>query len=325
MSKDPFAKLRSSLTLEDLLDQSEAYHPQNWLLTYLDVFVLTVMLVITLMALSDFKTQPTQVQAHQSQPVKLDKAPAANLPKAMTPEGNVKIDNSNGKNKAIPVAAPETVAAGQLPVIASAPQLVATQQAKPESETILPALPVEQEFKPIPLEQHAQPEPQPAPPIQPIDAEQELQADLSKTIQEFGLNDAVHIKVKQGYAQLEIQDKVLFKSSQADLTPDGAAVLTRLTPLLKQAEGLILIEGHTDNLPINTVQFPSNWELGSSRATSVLHFLTSQQLESSRMRAMTYADTQPIADNATSAGREKNRRVSILIKVADQQRQSDAE
>jgi chemotaxis protein MotB len=243
----------------------------------------------------------------------------------MTPEGNVKIDNSNGKNKAIPVAAPETVAAGQLPVIASAPQLVATQQAKPESETILPALPVEQEFKPIPLEQHAQPEPQPAPPIQPIDAEQELQADLSKTIQEFGLNDAVHIKVKQGYAQLEIQDKVLFKSSQADLTPDGAAVLTRLTPLLKQAEGLILIEGHTDNLPINTVQFPSNWELGSSRATSVLHFLTSQQLESSRMRAMTYADTQPIADNATSAGREKNRRVSILIKVADQQRQSDAE
>jgi len=80
---------------------------------------------------------------------------------------------------------------------------------------------------------------------------------------------------------------------------------------------LILIEGHTDNLPIKTPQFPSNWELGSARATSVLHFLTSQQLDSSRMRATTYADTLPIADNSTSAGREKNRRVSILIKVSE--------
>ena len=110
----------------------------------------------------------------------------------------------------------------------------------------------------------------------------------------------------------------MFKSSEADLTASGGALLKRLTPLLKQSVGLILIEGHTDNIPIKTAQFPSNWELGASRATSVLHFLVLQQLDSSRLRAITYADTMPIADNSTPEGREKNRRVNILIKFSEQ-------
>ena len=148
--------------------------------------------------------------------------------------------------------------------------------------------------------------------------ENTLEQQLTKKIDEFGLNKAVNIKVTQGYAQLEIQDKVLFKSSEADLTAAGETLLKRLIPLLKPAVGLILIEGHTDNIPIKTAQFPSNWELGSSRAASVLHFLVSQQLDSSHLRAITYADTMPIADNSTAEGREKNRRVNILVKLSEQ-------
>ena len=87
---------------------------------------------------------------------------------------------------------------------------------------------------------------------------------------------------------------------------------------MKQAKGLIYIEGHTDNRPIKTAQFPSNWELGAARATSVLHFLASQQIDANRMRAVTYADTKPLADNATEQGRQRNRRVNIVIKVSEQ-------
>ena len=139
----------------------------------------------------------------------------------------------------------------------------------------------------------------------------------ARRLDQFGLNNSINVKVTHGYAELEIQDNVLFKSSESKLTSSGEALIKRLTPLLKQAVGLILIEGHTDNIPIKTSQFPSNWELGSSRATSVLHFLISQNLDSNHLRAITYADTMPIADNSTAEGREKNRRVKIIIKFPE--------
>jgi chemotaxis protein MotB len=144
-----------------------------------------------------------------------------------------------------------------------------------------------------------------------------LQTQLQKTIDELGLTDAINMKVSLGYAQLEIQDKVLFQSSESNLLVAGETLLKKLAPLLIKSSGLIYIEGHTDNRPIKTQRFPSNWELGSSRATSVLHFLSSQKLDTSRMRAVTYADTKPIEDNETEHGREKNRRVSLVIKVSD--------
>ena len=144
-----------------------------------------------------------------------------------------------------------------------------------------------------------------------------MQKQLKETVEQLGLTDSVDMKVTQGYAQLEIQDKILFKSSEATLLNAGEALLKKLTPLLGQSSGLIYIEGHTDNRPIKTIRFPSNWELGAARATSVLHYLASQKLETSRLRAITYGDTKPIADNKTREGRGKNRRVSIVIKISD--------
>ncbi len=309
MSKDPFSKLQSSLSLEDLLAQPSARNSQNWLLTYLDVFVLIVMLVITLITLSEINTEQ-QAAANKPQATKPKNAPAcppvvapivATCPPPVAAENNpmqqitptenkagISPDNSNTKtdskesNSIIPINTPEINSAAETETN-SIPQPTDTQQAAANNSA----------------------------------DENKLQQQLSKTIDEFGLNKAVNIKVTQGYAQLEIQDKVLFKSSDANLTASGEAVIKRLIPLLKQAVGLILIEGHTDNIPIKSAQFPSNWELGASRATSVLHYLVSQQLDSNHLRAITYADTMPIADNSTPAGREKNRRVNILIKFSE--------
>ena len=297
MSKDPFSKLQSSLSLEDLLDQPNTHDSKKWLLTYLDVFVLIVMLVITLITLGDIKVTTIKPQA-----VKPKKAPAVTCPPAATP---------------VIVNCPPLVAVENKPLQAIAlPENAAEIKAEAkESDSIIPA--------PAQTPEIATANPNPPQPPAPLQAnshtteEDKLQQQLTKAIDEFGLNKAVNIKVTQGYAQLEIQDKVLFKSSEAALTASGEALIKRLVPVLKQAVGLILIEGHTDNLPIKSAQFPSNWELGASRATSVLHYLVSQQLDSRHLRATTYADTMPIADNSTPAGREKNRRVNILIKFSE--------
>ena len=75
-------------------------------------------------------------------------------------------------------------------------------------------------------------------------------------MKQLGLTDSVDMKVTQGYAQLEIQDKILFKSSESTLLNAGEALLKKLIPLLSHSSGLIYIEGHTDNRPIKTVRFP---------------------------------------------------------------------
>lgn len=304
MSKDPFSKLQSSLSLEDLLDQPNTHDSKKWLLTYLDVFVLIVMLVITLITLGDIKVTTIKPQA-----VKPKKAPAVTCPPAATPvivncPPLVAVENKPLQAIALPENAAEIKAdnADLKAVAKDSDSITPTPAQTPEIATASPN------------------PPQPAAPLQANGhsaEEDKLQQQLTKAIDEFGLNKAVHIKVTQGYAQLEIQDKVLFKSSEAALTASGEALIKRLVPVLKQAVGLILIEGHTDNLPIKSAQFPSNWELGASRATSVLHYLVSQQLDSRHLRATTYADTMPIADNSTPAGREKNRRVNILIKFSE--------
>jgi chemotaxis protein MotB len=313
MSKDPFSKLQSSLSFDDLLNQPGNHASQNWLLSYLDVFVLIVMLVIVLISLSDFKAEQKQAintQQTEEIPAKIycNPVPAVCKPaqKANPPENKVE------SKKTIPGHKTETQQSNA--IVIAAPKEI--PEIKPVTKSETENTPVANSTSELPATKPVEQAKTILPAPKPVD-ENELQQQLSKKIDEFGLKDTVNIKVKQGYAELEIQDKVLFKSSEAYLTTEGEVLLQRLSPLLKQAVGLILIEGHTDNRPINTPQFPSNWELGSSRATSVLHFLTSQRLDGSRLRAITYADTMPIADNSTPEGREKNRRVNIVIKVSN--------
>jgi len=314
MSKHPFLKLQSSQSLEDLLAQPSTRNSQNWLLTYLDVFVLMVMLVITLITISNINTERQQTGANKPKAVKAKKAfTAPSLPEAastVTPTPSPPTfkdehaqETTPPENKVAPNPSTPNINANSTENNSAGPILTSSPENKVSPNNTADSI-----AKAIDTSQA----------VTKSTEENELQQHLTKTVSEFGLDKNVNIKVAQGYAQLEIQDNVLFNSSEAGLTASGGALLKRLIPLLKQSVGLILIEGHTDNMPIKTAQFPSNWELGASRATSVLHFLILQQLDSRRLRAITYADTMPIADNSTPEGREKNRRVNILIKLSEQ-------
>ncbi|MBB3182914.1 chemotaxis protein MotB [Halomonas fontilapidosi] len=112
---------------------------------------------------------------------------------------------------------------------------------------------------------------------------------------------------------LRIDNNLLFSSGQASLTPRGQRVLQDLMETLETFDGRISVEGHTDNIPISTNRFPSNWELSTGRATSVLRYLADAGLLETRLRAIGYADTQPLESNDTPRGRAANRRVELLL------------
>ncbi len=289
---DPSLRHMASHSIEEPLQQPNLQQ-QNWLLTYVDVFILIIMLVITLIALNDFdselKQQKTQIKTlKQSRSIPL-KHPLFVQQKA-TEEKQLAI---------MPASQP----------IKPQARIIDDQIIKPDSNSSQDSRPaVEKEPAVINKE----------PLTQAQLNKDSLQKKLENTLSELGLVDAVQMKVTLGYAQLEIQDKILFKSSEATLVNSGEGLLKKLTVLLKQSTGLIYIEGHTDDRPIKTAKFPSNWELGAARATSVLHYLASQKLDVTRLRAITYGSTKPLADNSTAEGREKNRRVSLVIKISDE-------
>ncbi len=112
---------------------------------------------------------------------------------------------------------------------------------------------------------------------------------------------------------VEISASVLFKSGEAILQPQSLESLAAVARVLSQVENPVQVEGHTDNVPINSVSFPSNWELSSARAGSVVRLFTELGVPATRMVAIGYADNRPVDTNATPDGRGRNRRVNVLI------------
>ena len=112
---------------------------------------------------------------------------------------------------------------------------------------------------------------------------------------------------------IEINDSILFSPGQALLQPALAKAMHAIAEVLAPTDFPITIEGHTDNVPINTAQFPSNWELSAVRATTVLRLFADAGVSGQRLTAIGYADTRPVESNAQADGRARNRRVTILI------------
>ena len=112
---------------------------------------------------------------------------------------------------------------------------------------------------------------------------------------------------------IEINDSILFSPGQALLQPPLITAMSAIAEVLAPTEFPITIEGHTDNVPINTPQFPSNWELSAVRATTVLRLFADSGVAAERLTAIGYADTRPVEPNVLADGRARNRRVTILI------------
>lgn len=123
------------------------------------------------------------------------------------------------------------------------------------------------------------------------------------------------IAVRRGalWVEVEINTSILFSSGSALLQRDALPVLKELANILNEFPNPVRVEGFTDSVPINTLAFPSNWELSAARAASVVHLFSNEGLEPTRMAAIGFGQFRPVADNSSPEGRNRNRRVVIII------------
>ncbi|WP_022662214.1 OmpA/MotB family protein [Paucidesulfovibrio longus] len=142
----------------------------------------------------------------------------------------------------------------------------------------------------------------------------ELQLELAALIGQDRDHVELKMRAEPHAVAISLGDRILFDLGKAELKPAARALLARLAGPLSGTRYALTIEGHTDNLPIQSAQFPSNWELSSARASAVARFFIEDGFPKERIRVVGLADTRPKASNDTEEGRRKNRRVVILVR-----------
>ncbi len=147
---------------------------------------------------------------------------------------------------------------------------------------------------------------------------QKAQQEIQEMIKEGKMSGQVAMDKEGLRITLEEQSQVaFFESGRAELTDHMAEQLDKIAPVLRQLSGKhdIVVEGHTDNIPIATRQFASNWELSTSRATSVVKFMLGRNFTPKRLSAVGYGENHPIVANDSEVNRKRNRRVVFFIKT----------
>ncbi len=148
-----------------------------------------------------------------------------------------------------------------------------------------------------------------------LQANEELAELISEAVADSQLSDQVDVSFTSQYVMLTMKGSILFASGSAALNDECKPVLDRVATILERyARGEIEINGHTDNVPMNSAKYPSNEELSSARALSVFYYLVeTSSLDPTLIKHSGYGERMPIADNSTEAGRARNRRVEIRI------------
>ena len=144
---------------------------------------------------------------------------------------------------------------------------------------------------------------------------EELKKELDEYISQNNLDEELSTQMAEEGLMIRIREKALFDSGSAALKNDSEKIGPAVATLLASIPQRVIISGHTDNVPISNAQFPSNWELSSTRALTFMKFLLAinNTLNPARFSAIGYSEYRPIADNESEEGRMQNRRVEILI------------
>lgn len=154
---------------------------------------------------------------------------------------------------------------------------------------------------------------------QPIVSLQEVADKVSEIVQKQHLEEDVDVEVTPRGVVINAKGAIFFASGRAEILESAKPLLYTLTEEIKRVPYNIAVEGHTDNVPISTPEFSSNWELSAARATQVVRFFIKQGVPKERLQAIAYADTKPRVPNTTPEGfpipenQAKNRRVAIVF------------
>jgi len=141
-----------------------------------------------------------------------------------------------------------------------------------------------------------------------------LGQSIERSFKELGKESEINIELSERGLVIHVMEKALFDEGQSALKPKARETLDLVAGHIRGLENHIRVEGHTDNKPIRTQRFPSNWELSSSRATEVLRYLSdNHRIEPRRLSALGFGEYRPISANNSDENRAKNRRVDIIV------------
>ena len=161
--------------------------------------------------------------------------------------------------------------------------------------------------------------PFPSPEATPEISEREYFEKLADEVQKgvakvSGSGNQIQYLINETGLVIRVQERLFFDSGDASIHMEVIPILNSLAESLEKIPNSVRVEGHTDNVPINTARFPSNWELSTARATAIIrHFLTRFHFDPNRLSAAGYAEFRPVAVNTTPEGRLQNRRVDVVI------------
>ncbi|MFP4416482.1 MAG: OmpA/MotB family protein [Fibrobacterota bacterium] len=149
----------------------------------------------------------------------------------------------------------------------------------------------------------------------------EAALQVREAVKKENLEDAVKVKVTEKGLAVKVADPIGFDIGEAEIKPKFARILGEIAKIInKLPEKKIRVEGHTDNIPIRTREFPSNWELSAARALNVVKFLYSRGgIDPARLSGVGYGEYRPLVPNTSAENRKKNRRIEIYVEYLDKQ------
>ena len=151
-----------------------------------------------------------------------------------------------------------------------------------------------------------------------IQSQRDVMSNLKNTIADALLNyqaDELSVYIKDGNVYVSLEEKLLFKSGSDVVNPKGKEALKSLSKVINSTKDItVMIEGHTDNVPIKTKQFEDNWDLSTARATSIVSIMTKDYgFDPSRITASGRGQFHPVKSNETAEGRAGNRRTEVIL------------
>ncbi len=149
----------------------------------------------------------------------------------------------------------------------------------------------------------------------------QIKASIEAYLVKQGAQNKVSLTITRRGLIVSLKEAGFFDSGQAQIKPEAYDLINTISEVMTQYNNPLRVEGHTDNVPISSAQFPSNWELSTSRATNGLKYLLKHfDVDPDKISATGYAEFRPLADNATPDGRAKNRRVDLVMLSGDGER-----
>jgi len=146
----------------------------------------------------------------------------------------------------------------------------------------------------------------------------QIKASIEAYLVKQGAQNKVTLEITRRGLIVSLKEAGFFDSGKATIKPEAYELINTISEVMTQYNNPLRVEGHTDNVPISTSQFPSNWELSTARATNGLKYLLKNfDVDPDKISATGYAEFRPLADNTTSEGRARNRRVDLVMLSSD--------